>query len=362
MMIQKFKYFFIFLILSFGFLPASFVFSQNADLLSPEEIFWLNSRNNTIIVYPEKNYPPFSYQSPGGNIQGLAIDYLELIAEKLEIKINYLSPQSRNQMISDLGLGKGDVATGFTESPNQNDSFIFTESYATVPTVIVVRKDATKKSDLNLTDFNGRRVSVVAGSALFYYIKENYPRVILEDVTDNEVSLQQIVLGEVDAGVMDVASLSYFLSRQVLSSVKIGGNTGFDYKLSFALLNDKPILQSILEKGLMQISIKERELFNEKWVTFPNQEKREDDFLSSIENNFDRISVYITLTLLLFVIFVLLIRQNRRNIFLRKARNMKALKEEVKELEEANELLAEELKEIQDNEHNLKDQINEFHK
>jgi ABC-type amino acid transport substrate-binding protein len=61
--------------------------ASREDILTKEEVFWLKSRNNTLIVYPEKNFPPFSYQDSAGNPQGLSIDYLKLIADKIGVKI-----------------------------------------------------------------------------------------------------------------------------------------------------------------------------------------------------------------------------------------------------------------------------------
>ncbi|MBY0376779.1 transporter substrate-binding domain-containing protein, partial [Patescibacteria group bacterium] len=228
--------------------------AQTRGLLSPEETLWLKQRNNTIVVYPEQNNPPYSYQDPAGNLQGLSIDYLELIAEKVGAKIQYLTPRSRGQILSDVEKGKGDVIAFITANKDQDSQLLFTESYATVPVVIVVRKDFNKGSSLTLNDFNGKQVAMIDGSAIEDYVNINYPRVVREGVTDDEVGLQQVVLGEADAAVMDVASLSYYLSKQVLSSVKIAGNTGLDSRPAFAMTKDKGLLQSILEKGLSQIT------------------------------------------------------------------------------------------------------------
>ena len=65
--------------------------------------------------------------------------------------------------------------------------------------------------------------------------KDNYQRIIIEPVSDDEVALQKLLLGEVDAAIMDLASLSYYTSRDVLSYVTIAGQTGFEYNLSFAV-------------------------------------------------------------------------------------------------------------------------------
>ncbi|MDE2399721.1 MAG: transporter substrate-binding domain-containing protein [Patescibacteria group bacterium] len=334
------------------------VFAQTKDLLSPEETLWLKERNNTIVVYPEQNDPPFSYQNPAGNIQGLSIDYLELIADKIGAKVQYLTPRSRSQINTDIREGKGDIAFITPDNEKETD-LIFTESYATVPVVIVVRKDYDNRTGLTLNDFNGKRVSMVDGSTAEDYVSKNYPRVVRDGVTDDEVSLQQVVLGEVDAGVMDVASLSFYLSKQVLSSVKIAGNTGLDYKPAFAMTKDKTMLQSILEKGLSQISTNDRALLADKWIALPNEAKSDQSFLTTITNNLGMTSLLALLGLgILIIIFLLLRRPNFSTWRFRKINQVNELKEEFSELEGESSLLTHELLKIKSEEEKLKEKIN----
>ncbi len=347
------------LFLFLGALPVS---GQVRNLLSPEESLWLQSRNNTIVVYPEQNNPPYSYQSPAGNLQGLSIDYVELIAEKIGAKIQYLTPRSQSQILSDMQAGKGDVAS-ITPDTEREKYLIFTESYITVPVVIVVRKDARQGSGLTLNDYNGKKVAMVASSAVENYTQINYPRVVREGVTDNEVGLQQVVLGEVDAAVMDVVSLSFYLSKQVLSSVKIAGNTGLDYKPAFALPKDRGALQSILEKGLSQISQSDRALFTDKWVTLPGESKEENSLLAVIENNFSTLSLYLLFGIGILGIVVFLLRRRHFSMpYFHRMHDMKEIKEEIGELEGASEILAEELKEVRDEESKLKEKLESLNK
>lgn len=343
---------FILLILAFSF--ASVAWAQNRGLLTPEEALWLESRNNTIVVYPEKNDPPFSYTSASGNLQGLAIDYMELVAEKVGAQIQYLNPQAKNQILVEFQNGKGDVVPGLTETSDKNLTFLFTDHYVEVPTVIVVRKDFDRGSALTLGDFNGKRVSVVAGSALENYVRQNYPRVVVEDVTDDEVSLQQIVLGEVDAGVMDVASLSYFLSKQVLNSVKIAGNTGYEYKPAFAISKDKGTLQSILEKGMTQITTNERSLLNDKWIVVPGEEKQDNSVWAKIDASVNLELLYIVFGLGVLLVIAFLMRFHRHDgVDYTHLEHDHKMSEEVKELEQTNSMLLREIRELKEDEEKL---------
>lgn len=328
-------------------------FAETKDVLSPEEIYWLSTRNNTIVVYPEDNNPPYSYKNSAGNIQGLAIEYLELIGEKLGIKIQYLTPRSRSQILTDIQSGKGDVVASITFDPDKEQFLLFTGNYLSSSGVIVVRKDYDKRSGLNLNDFVGKRVAVVDGSSLESFIRTNYSRVIVEQVTDNEVGLQQVVLGEVEATVMDVASLSYFLSKQVLSSVKVIGNTGYEYKPSFGIYKGSAPLQSILEKGLAQISQSERDNISNKWIALPQEQKSDETLIAHIQNNISLTSLYILFGIGIIGIITLIFRRRGYPVDYFRMSREPGLNPDVSSIEKSNLLIAEELKAIKAEEERL---------
>ena len=321
--------------------------------MSSEEVYWLGARNNTIVVYPEDNNPPYSYKNSAGNIQGLSIDYLELIGEKLGIKIQYLTPRSRTQILSDIKSGKGDVVASLSPDVDKEQFVLFTGNYVSSTGVIVVRKDYDKRTGLNLNDFAGKRVAVVNDSSLEGYIRKNYPRVIVEEVTDNEISLQQVVLGEVEAAAMDVASLSYFLSKQVLSSVKVAGNTGFEYKPSFGISKGSIPLQSILEKGLSQISQSERELISAKWISLPQEQKKDETLIAHIQNNISITSLYILFGIGIIAVLALIFKRRGYPIDYFRMPRENNLNTNASSLEKSNSMITEELKAIREEEERL---------
>jgi hypothetical protein len=203
-----------------------------------------------------------------------------------------------------------------------------------------------EKKNLTVSDLTGKKVAVGDGYAVAEFLNKNYPRIVLERVTDDEVGLQQVVLAEVDAAVMDITSLSFYLSKQVLSSVKVVGDVGFDYKLAFAVPKDKQILQSILDKGLIQISKNDRQILNEKWVSILKDEQK-DSVYDILVHSFTRENVYIALIFSLIVVVILSFK--RRSIhsrFFSKKKNVEALREEIEELGEMNEILSEELDKV----------------
>jgi cadmium resistance protein CadD (predicted permease) len=224
-----------------------------------------------------------------------------------------------------------------------------------VPAVIVVRKDS-KFNFKSINDLVGKKVGIGDQYAVAEYIRKNNPRIIIEPMSDDETSLQQLVLGEIDASVMDVASLSHYLSKQVLSSVKIVGNTGFEYKLAFAVTKDKEILQSILDKGLQQISTADRNVITEKWITFQNEAGKNSVFLDYLKNNTSTLILYV----LIIVVIILLIKKRKKHFSFHRRRKINAvneLKEEMLELEETSKDLKSELEGIEVLEEDIKEKI-----
>ncbi len=349
---------FLLLFISLIIFNSVYIVSAESTLLTPEENLWLKSRNNTIVVYPEKNFPPYSYDNSSGTPQGLSIDYIELIAEKVGAKVEYLQSRPFSQILEDVKKGKGDIITSITDTKQAEDFLYFTDHYVTVPAVIVVRKDY-ENNLRNLNDLVGKKVAIADEYAVEDFVRKNNPRIIIESMTDDEISLQQVVLGEVDAAIMDIASLSYYMSKQVLSSVKVSGNTGFEYKLSFAVPKDKQILQSIIDKGLQQISANDRQIFNDKWITVPGIENKNN--LTLMEKAQDYLGpgvIYILFTIGVATIVVVIVTRRHPFYYIhRKRRNIDELKEEISELEDTSKGLAEELENIKHLEEDIANKI-----
>ncbi len=349
---------------------ATIPFSGMADssILSPQENLWLKSRNNTIIVYPEKNHPPYSYQNSSGIPQGLSIDYIELIGQKIGAKIEYLPARPLSQILDDVKQGdKGDVITSLADTKEREELLYFSDTYVNVPAVIVVRKDSDIGNALTLSSLSGKRVAIGSKYAVEEFVRVTNPRVIIESVIDDESGLQQVVLGEVDAAIMDVASLSYYLSKQVLNSVKIVGSTGFEYKLAFAVPKSKEILQSILDKGLQQVSESDRNALNDKWINISNYDGgTAQSIFSDISKNTSTIVMYILL-LLFIVVIILFLKRNHYSGYIpmrytRKVSDIDDLKEEIAELEHTSESLIEELKDVKNLEQDIKEKIHNIEK
>lgn len=143
--------------------------------------------------------------------------------------------------------------------------------------------------------------------------------------------------------------------------MKIAGNSGLDYKPAFAMTKDKTTLQSILEKGLSQISTNDRALLTDKWIALPGEIKQNSNsFLSILSNNLSIITLYVLFIVGILAVILMLLRRDAwswRSRHLHKAHDISDLKAEFSELENESDVLSHELLEVKAEEEKLKQKI-----
>lgn len=360
------NFFYISIVLCLGIFGSRYV---EAAVLSPNQQDWLSKQNNTLIVRPEKSYPPFSFISSGSiKPKGLAVDYLELVARKISAQPTYLEAKSLSTIMKDIQSGKQGIVLALTQTDERENQFYFSEPFVSLPVVIVTRKDfKIGNKELTLGDFSAKQVAITDGYGAMEYVKNNYQKIIIDSVSDDEVALQKVLLGEVDAAIMDVASLSYYTSRDMLSYVTIAGQTGYTYDLSFAVPKNMPELQEILNAGLKEITPSEKSLIADRWITFPENQQNSRGFLSPL---FVGTPLWIGMSvvggIIIVILLISIIVHTRRHHSLhtaalsrqrKKEQDLQALNGHLEELEEASAVLGENMQEIKSLEKAIQEKI-----
>jgi ABC-type amino acid transport substrate-binding protein len=331
-----------------------------SDLLNSEENIWLSSRNNTLHIIPERNNPPFSFNDSSYISQGIFIDYIKLVSEKLNIKVDFLTSRSRAEIISGMNENKADYVSSLELGNDTSDFQVsFTDPYSIFPVVIAVRKDYDSREGMTLDDFNNRSVAIIRGSPIGSYIKKNYPRIIIQDVVDNELALQKVALNEVDATVINSASLTYLLSKQSMRSIKVVGSVPLDSKMAFVVPKDKVILSSILNKGLKQVGAKEHQQIIDRWISLPNEKTSSNAFFLYLNENLDVLFIALLFIVIIIGMFILFRKMNF-NIkykYFNKTSKLNELEKEIEQLEDASKGLISELEDVKGLEKEIKEKI-----
>ncbi len=255
-----FKY----LIIAFFTIGVVFAQTQSDTIeLTPKEKAWLNANLKITMVVP-KNFPR-SYLNKAGKLEGMDIDYFNLIEKKLGIKFDKKSLIWHTALDSAMNY-EVDIISNAAKLKSRETKLSFTQVYFTIPQAVVAFDSEVNISDLN--DLCGKKVAVHKGSAKARYLQKNYPCIKLIEVIGKKEILSSVVTKKAYAGFDNFDSLSANIKKNFLSGLKII-YLKYIPPLGFArvgIRKDKPMLTSIIDKAISSISIEEENKIVSKWL------------------------------------------------------------------------------------------------
>lgn len=238
------------------------VLKKNSDPLTPEERKWLTA-HPLIRFAPDPDFPPTEFFDSNGNYAGISADFLNLIEKRLGIRFRIVRLGNWDDVIGAAQDRRIDIFAA-TETPRRLKYASFTTPFLELPAAIIAREKV--KEPITLADLKGMKVSVVSGYAVQEFITSRYPDVRLDVVPDVQTGLRKVAFGTSDAFVENLATASHYIEKEGISNLRIVGESGLVYRISFASRSDWPELNRILEKGLMLIGNTEKRAIYRKWI------------------------------------------------------------------------------------------------
>ena len=229
-----------------------------------EEIEWLKN-NRTIRVHNEYDWPPFNFNKYGVPT-GLSIDYMDLLADRIGIRVQYV-PGEWGELLQQAYDKKLDVMLNIVKTEERQKHLIYAGSYLKNPNAII------SKANSSLTDIKslyGKRVSYPAGFFYDEILKKSYPKIIRVPVENTLESLKAVQFGKSDAALAEIAVANYVMQENGLTNLQVKGEfkTG-DLEtdiLNIAVRNDWPELAGILKKAMVSTSPEEMQGLRNKWL------------------------------------------------------------------------------------------------
>ena len=150
----------------------------------------------TIATSPD--FPPFEELKPGGSVEGIEIDLLGLICEKLGVEL-VIEQMDFDSVLPGVQAGKFDVGvSGISVTEERQKNALFTDPYCLAAQAIVVTEGSpiTCKADLD-----GKTVSVQTGTTAESFCMGN--GYIVNAYAANNDAESALLTGKVDAWVID---------------------------------------------------------------------------------------------------------------------------------------------------------------
>jgi len=248
-----------------SFAENKIVQSPTKVALTAEEQNWVN-QHPVIRVHNEKDWPPFNYFEYG-TPRGLSIDYMNQVAEKLGIKVEYVTGPSWNEFLEMVKRKELDVMLNIVKTEDRMKYLLYTEPYIKNPNVIVSSEDNPYET---IEALFGKTVAFPKGFFQEEVLTKSFPQIKRLPVENTLASLKAVTFGRADAALGEAAVVRTLISKNFLTDLRISGEVRIGNpdlaNLRFGIRNDWPLLQSALMKAMAAITPQAMNQIRQKWL------------------------------------------------------------------------------------------------
>ncbi|XPV70322.1 MAG: transporter substrate-binding domain-containing protein [Halarcobacter sp.] len=265
-------------------LLVSNIYAKTDIELTDKEIEFLKN-NSPIRLHNEQNWPPYNYFE-NGKPKGFSIDYMNLLAKKLDIKVKYITGPSWDEFMQMLQNDQLDAIINISKNAQRAKNISFTSIFHTAANAIYVKKG--NESIDSLDKLEGKTIVMPKGFFAQKAIEKYYPKIKQILVKDSLEALKFLSLGKADATIGKKNVLDYVIALNNISGV-VPTNFIYDNRMisliRIGTSKDKTILRDIFEKAMQTVSDEELLSLKRKWFGVRKVEKKENNKLLSNEEN-----------------------------------------------------------------------------
>ncbi|MCG8634881.1 MAG: transporter substrate-binding domain-containing protein [Desulfobacterales bacterium] len=235
--------------------------------LSENERKWLDRHRTIRLGFPPE-FPPFDFTGKAGEYMGITSEYVTLLNERLNLRIEMVPGLTWSQVLAGANDGKReiDMVSGAARTRSMTEFMLLTDPYTEFPWVIITRRDTPLIGSLR--DLYKRPTAVLLDFAMHERLKLDHPLIPLIPAASVAEGLTAVSKGRADAYVGNLAAAGYAIQNENFPDLKIAATTSYGTEgISFAVRSDWPELVSIINKGLSTISRQERDRIRQRWFS-----------------------------------------------------------------------------------------------
>lgn len=244
---------------------AGFSVAWSQVALTDAEAAWI-AGHPRVRVHNETDWPPFNFAEEG-QARGYSIDFMNLVAEKTGLKVDYITGPTWGEFLDLMKSGDLDVMLNIVKTPERLKYLAYTRPYADNPNTILSKRGATYD---NLEQMIGKTISVPKGFFYEEILTRDYPGIKLHLVKGTLETMKAVAFGKADAALGELAVFNHLLGRHLMTDLVVSGEVKMGNP-EYALLNmasriEHPLLASILDKGIQAVTLEEIRAIQRKWL------------------------------------------------------------------------------------------------
>ncbi|MDC0933254.1 transporter substrate-binding domain-containing protein, partial [Arcobacteraceae bacterium] len=228
-------------------------------------------KHKIITVHNENNWAPYNYNR-NGIAKGFSIDYMELIAQKLDINIKYVHGYEWKGFLDLIKKEKIDVIANIYQNKKREKYINFTTPYITSKKAIFSNLAGIKR----ISDLNGKTVALPAHFYTQNYLEEHYPNIKIKTYKNTKDSLYAVLNKEADALIENFAVVKSLMQKNAISIpyVTLTDDKELTSSLQIGVRKSQVILRDIIEKAKATITEEEFLQLERKWFGVKKQKNK----------------------------------------------------------------------------------------
>jgi signal transduction histidine kinase/DNA-binding NarL/FixJ family response regulator len=240
-----------------------FMASRSDQLhLTDAEVAWIQA-HPVVKVAGEPDWAPFDFVNLNGDYQGIANDYLALIAQKTGLQFD-IETGIWQSNLDQIRRGEVDLLPAAFVNDRRRQYALFSAPYFKTLTYFFVRQDVDVK---RLEDLNDLTLAIPKGYAQVDYLKEHYPHIQLLETDTLSQAIDAVIEDKAQLLYDNYSVLSYTLSQFGIRNIKpFRSSRQATQSLHFMIRQDAPELQSIINKALAAFTPAEKQQIDDKWL------------------------------------------------------------------------------------------------
>ncbi len=243
---------------------------STALVLSPEEISFLEN-HPVLRVSNALDFPPFDF-AVFGRSRGYSVDLLNLLAERIGLKLSYVNDYSGERRLEQFRQGQLDLIHTIDRTSDRESYGRFSIPYFQYKNYFIANSDTRAITDIS--QLYGKTLAVTKGGDLEKYVSLQHSEVNLLPVEDYSQLLEAVSNGQAEAMVGKAPAVSYMMQRSRVTDLFFSGwfkkfDHGESRKLHFMAQPNAPELISMLNKAYSSLDLRQLNALEDKWLSAP---------------------------------------------------------------------------------------------
>jgi signal transduction histidine kinase/CheY-like chemotaxis protein len=237
--------------------------SKAKDLSIQEKEYLQNNDSIKVALYPY--YPPYQFINGQGKMDGIYVDFLELIEKKIDYKFKEVYYNDWSQLIKDIRNNKVDIILEIQKS-NERENFLTFYQPLFESKNALVQKKGTKLFK-NLDDLGNKKIVLPENYYTIEVLKKKYPKLNIFNAKDDFECLKKVSEGQYEATIIPKTIVRYLINNNAcLNQLTIATDIDLIYKPGIAVNKKNVLLNSIMNKAYRNITQEEKNNILDNWL------------------------------------------------------------------------------------------------